>query len=191
MDKIKALIREPALLLDAFETFVVMAIALGLFSLSGDQQTNLVALFIALLGVAKGFLTQPFPVTVITDFGRAAIVFSVSLGLLKWSPDQVTVVVTFLGTLMTLVQRSQITPRYDPVIASGGAGAGPVADANITRGEQGATDLLTAIGAVLLVVGLLNLLLMLVGSAFLPLVISLILIVVGALMFAFGRRSVL
>ena len=138
MDKIKALIREPALLVDAFESAVVFAIAMGLFALSGDQQTNTVALFIAVLAVAKGFLTRPFPVTVLTDLGRAAVVWAVSLGLLSWTAAQVTIAVTFLGTLMTLIQRGQITPRFDPVVASGGAGAGPVAE--VPKGEQGAGE---------------------------------------------------
>jgi hypothetical protein len=144
VDRFKALVREPALLLDAFESFVVVAIALGLFSLSGDQQTNLVALFIAILAVAKGFLTKPFPVMVLTDLGRSGVVFCVSLGVLHWTPDQVTVVVTFLGTLTTLVGSIRTTPRYDPVTAPGGAGGGPV------RGEGG----IMGLGEVMLVVTL-------------------------------------
>jgi hypothetical protein len=126
MERVKALVREPALLIDAFESLVVVLIALGVLGLHGDAQTNLVALFIAVLALVKGFFTRPFPVTVIPDLGRAALVFCVSLGVLKWSPDQVTVLVTFLGTLMTVVQRAQITPAYDPVARPGGAGAGPL-----------------------------------------------------------------
>lgn len=192
MDKFKALIREPALLIDAFESAVVFAIAMGLFSLSGDQQTNTVALFIAVLAVAKGFLTQPFPVTVITDLGRAAVVWSVSLGFLDWTADQVTICVTFLGTLMTLIQRSQISPRYDTVTAPTGAGSGPVTSPD--KGERGAVrsdGALFIVGVVLAVIGLLALLLVALGNPFLPLVWSIILLVVGLLAIVFSRRSTL
>jgi hypothetical protein len=159
MDRLKALVREPALLIDAFESLVVVCIALGLFNLTGDQQTNTVALFIAILAFAKGFLTHPFPVTVVPDLGRAALVFCVSLGLLKWSPDQVTVVVTFLGTAMTLVQRSQITPRYDSIARPGGAGAGPVANTADQAGyitPEASAGGLVAFGLVLAVLGLIS-----------------------------------
>lgn len=188
MDKIKALIREPALLIDAFESALVFAIALGLFNLTGDAQTNTVAVFIALLAVLKGFLTQPFPVTVVTDFGRAALVWSVSLGLLTWTPDKVTIAVTFLGTLMTLIQRGQITPRFDPVLAQGGAGAGPVA--NVNKGEEGAADFLYIGGVLLVILGLLDLILVAVGNAFLPLVWAIILVVVGIVLIFAARRGV-
>jgi hypothetical protein len=188
MDKIKALIREPALLVDAFESAVVFFIAMGLFSLSGDQQTNTVAVFIALLALLKGFLTQPFPVTVITDLGRAAVVWSVSLGLLSWTPDQVTITVTFLGTLMTLIQRAQITPRYDTVAAPTGAGSGPVT--SVSRGEQGATNFLFVAGVVLVVLGLLALLLIVTGDAFVKLPIAIIVLVIGGILVFASRRSV-
>ena len=187
MDKIKALIREPALLIDAFESAVVFFIAMGFFALSGDQQTNTVALFIAVLALAKGFLTQPFPVTVITDLGRAAVVWSVSLGFLDWTADQVTIAATFLGTLMTLIQRSQITPRYDSVVVAGGAGAGPVA--NVTRGEQGAAEPLYVGGIVLAVLGLIFLLLVALGSPVLPLIWSLLLFVAGVVLIFTSRHS--
>lgn len=183
MDRLKALVREPALLIDAFESLVIVLIALGLFDLTGDDQTNVVALFIAALGVLKGFMTRPFPVTVIPDFGRALLVFCVSLGILRWSPDQVTVVVTFLGTLMTVVQRAQITPRNDPVARPGGAGAGPLAG----RTEVGAATLGT-IGVVLAVLGLVLILLALVSVAA-TLEIGIVLLVLGLLLMIVGGRS--
>lgn len=189
MDKFKALIREPALLIDAFESAVVFFIAMGLFALSGDQQTNTVALFIAVLAVAKGFLTRPFPVTVITDLGRAAVVWSVSLGYLDWTADQVTIAATFLGTLMTLVQRAQITPRYDTVSAYGGAGAGPVAD--LAKDEQGATNAGSALfvaGVVLVVLAVLALLLIVLGDAFVSLPVAIIVLVLGAVLVFVSRR---
>jgi len=188
MDKFKSLIREPALLIDAFESAVVFFIAMGLFSLSGDQQTNTVALFIAVLAVAKGFLTQPFPVTVITDLGRAAVVWSVSLGFLNWTADQVTIAATFLGTLMTLIQRAQITPRYDPVIAAGGAGSGPVA--NVAKGERGAATASGAFfvaGVVLVVLAVLALVLIVVGDPFVSLPVAIIVLVVGAALVYISR----
>lgn len=189
MDKFKALIREPALLIDAFESAVVFAIAMGLFSLSGDQQTNTVALFIAVLAVAKGFLTQPFPVTVITDLGRAAVVWSVSLGFLHWTADQITITVTFIGTLMTLIQRAQISPRYDTVTAPTGAGSGPVTSPRGEAGYARSDGALFIAGVVLVVLGLLALLLVALGNPFLPLVWSIILLVVGAVLVYLSRRT--
>lgn len=182
MDRLKALLREPALLIDAFESLVVVLIALGMFSLTGDQQTNTVALFIAILALAKGFFTRPFPVTVVTDLGRAAAVWCVSLGLLHWTPDQVTVVVTFLGTLMTVVQRAQITPRFDPVARPGGAGAGPIAG----REEIGAGEL-SYLGYVLVIVGVILLILAAFGTV--PFIWAVACIVVGVLLWVFAGRG--
>lgn len=184
MDRLKALIREPALLLDAFESIVVFAVALGLFSLSGDQQTNLIAVFIALLAVAKGALTQPFPVMVLVDLGRAALVFCVSLGVLNWTADQVTVAVTMLGTVLTVVARGQVTPRYDPVWRSpGGAGAGPV------RGDIGWASPLYIIGVVLIVLGVLALVLLAVGDPIIPLIWAILLLVAGVVCFIAASRT--
>lgn len=126
MERLKALIREPAMLIDFFESLVVFAVAMGFLNLSGEQQMNAIALFIAVLAVAKGFLVEPFPVMVIGDLGRAALVFFVSVGTLNMTADQITIAVTMLGTLLSLVGRGQVTPRYDPVTANTGAGAGPV-----------------------------------------------------------------
>ena len=112
--RLRELLREPALLVDAFESGVVLAVALGLFHLTGESQRDLIALFIATLAVAKGALTHPFPVTVIPDVGRAALVFFGSVHLTHLTADQITLVATFLGTLMTLLQRPQITPAIEP-----------------------------------------------------------------------------
>lgn len=180
MDRIRALLREPALLIDAFESLVVVLIALGMFNLTGDQQTNVVALFIAILAFVKGFFTRPFPVTVVTDLGRAAAVFCVSLGILHWSPDQVTLVVTFLGTLMTVVQRAQITPRYDPVSRPGGAGAGPLAG----REDVGETAL-GFVGYILVILGIILLALALFGIV--PFYWGLILLIVGVVLWVLDR----
>lgn len=175
MNRFRVLIREPALIIDAFESGVVMAVALGLFSLHGEQQRDLIAAFIALLAVVKGFSTKPFPVTVIPDFGRAALVFFGSIQLTHLNADQITIVVTFLGTVMTLMQRAQITPVADPVVKLGGAGAGPVA------GEAGLVTTNYALAVCLIVVGLIVWALL--GSA----VLGLILIVVGVVLL-FVRR---
>jgi preprotein translocase subunit SecG len=154
MDRLKQLIREPALLIDAFETLVVMVVALGLFSVSGDQQKILIALLIAVLAFAKGFLTTPFPVTVVPDLGRAALVAATAFGVFHISADQITIIVTFLGTAMTLVQRGMITPKNDPQVAVAGAGAGPVAG----RTEEGAANVLVIVCVVLAVIFILALL---------------------------------
>lgn len=120
MGRLNALVREPALLIDAFESLIVVLVALGMFNLTGDQQVNIIAAFIAIMALAKGFLTTPFPVTVIPDLGRALLVVCVSLNILHMSADQVTLLATFLGTLMSVVQRAQITPRHDPPPAAAG-----------------------------------------------------------------------
>jgi hypothetical protein len=173
MDRVKALIREPALLIDAFESLVVFAVALGFLGLSGDQQTNTIALFIAVLALAKGFLTQPFPVTVIPDLGRAALVFCVSLGMLNLSADQITVTVTMLGTVIAALARGQITPRFDPVVRTGGAGAGPLSG---TPTERGA------------VFGVLVIILLAAGQPLVSLVWCILLIVAGAVLMYLGSR---
>lgn len=153
MDRLKLLIREPALLIDAFESVVVVAVALGLFGLSGEAQRDLIALFIAVLAVAKGVLTKPFPVTVVPDLGRAALVFFGSVGLTHLSADQITLVATMLGTVTTLLSRAQITPTFDPIIRPGGSGAGPV------QNETGAVrSSYSAIGIALILIGVVVLL---------------------------------
>lgn len=172
MDRIKALIREPALLLDAFESAVVVAVALGLFNITGDQQRYIIGAFIAVLALAKGFTTKPFPVTVIPGLGRALLVLVGSFGLIHLNADQITLLVTFLGTLTSLVARAQITPRYDPVIAPAGAGAGPV----VGNGEGGYGDVFTLFGVALIILGLLLILLLH------HLVIGIVLAIVGVVL---------
>jgi hypothetical protein len=151
MDRLRLLAREPALLIDAFESAVVLAVALGLFHLTGESQRDLIALFIAVLAVVKGFTTHPFPVTVVPDLGRAALVFFGSVQLTHLTADQITLVATFLGTLMVLLQRAQITPANDAIIRPGGAGAGPVA----TRTEAGALNSRASLGIAVMLVGVL------------------------------------
>lgn len=110
MTRFKELLREPALVIDAFESGLVLAIAFGLFHLTGAAQRDLVALFIAVLAVGKGFTTKPFPPTVIPDFGRAAFVFFGSVHLTHLTADQITLVATFLGTMTTLIATNRISP---------------------------------------------------------------------------------
>lgn len=186
MDRLKALVREPALLIDAFESLVVVLVAWGFLGLTGDQQTVTVGLFIAVLAVVKGVLTHPFPVTVIPDLGRAALVFCASLGIIHVTPDKITLFVTFLGTVMTLIQRGQITPRGDSVARPGGAGSGPIAGRR--NSDAGFMDLgllgaiLAVVGLVLVVVGLL--------TVYNTVVLGVILFVLGVVLYVFaGHRS--
>lgn len=183
MDRLKALIREPALLLDAFESVVVFAVAVGLLGLSGDQQTNLIAVFIALLAVAKGVLTKPFPVMVLADFGRALLVFCVSLGVLNLTADQVTITATMLGTVLTVVARGQITPRYDPVVEAAGAGAGPV------RNDIGSAAPLYIAGVVLIVLGVIALLLLALGDPIVSLVWAILIVILGVVLCVVSSRT--
>ncbi len=180
MDRIKALIREPALLIDTAETLLIMLVAFGL-SLTGDQETYIIATLVALAGVAKGFSTTPFPVSVIPDFGRAVLVLAASFGL-NVSPEQIAVAVTFLGTFLTLIMRSQITPRKDPVIAPEGAGAGPV------RGERGAA-LLGTIGMVIAIVGVIAAVLSFLDVIAVDAIACLVIILLGAVLWIAGGRT--
>lgn len=127
MDRLRLLLREPALIIDFVETLVVVLVSFGL-ALTHDQQAWIVAVVVASLGVAKGFATHPFPVTVITDLGRAVLMLAVAFNL-RISIDQVAMLTTLLGTLTTVIARGQITPVNSPVTDPGGAGAGPVVPA--------------------------------------------------------------
>lgn len=179
MGRFRELLREPALLLDAVETLVVLLVAFGL-SLSGDQQNYIVAAVVALVGVAKGFTTTPFPVSVIPDFGRAVLVLAASFGL-PMTADQIAVLATFLGTVTTLVMRAQITPTRDPVTKPGGAGAGPV------TGEAGYA-MLSVVGIVLVGAGLLLLVLDLAEAVAVPILVPILLVVLGVVIVAVDRR---
>lgn len=110
--RLRELIREPALLIDLVETLVVLLVAFGV-TLSGDQQTYIVAAVVALLGLAKGLLTRPFAVTLLTDAARAVLVLAASFGV-GLSADQIAVIATGLGTIVTLIARGQITPTSTP-----------------------------------------------------------------------------
>lgn len=127
MTRIKLLLREPALIIDLVETLVVVFVSFGI-ALTHDQQAWIVGVVVAALGVAKGFATHPFPVTVITDLGRAILMLAVAFNL-RISIDQVAMLTTLLGTVTTLIARAQITPTNSPVADVGGAGAGPVVGA--------------------------------------------------------------
>lgn len=172
--QLRALLREPALLVDAFESLVVVLIALGVLNLHGDMQTTVVGLFIAALALVKGFLTKPFPVTVLPDLGRAVLVFCASWEILHVNADQITIIVTFLGTLMTVVQRAQITPRNDAVVHPQGSGSGPLAG---RKSEGGYADL-AGLGWALIVLGLILVLVSFVTTANL-LWVGVVLLVVG------------
>ncbi len=124
MSRLRELVREPALIIDIVETGLIMLVAFGL-DWSHDQQAYVIAALVAIAGVGKAITTSPFPVTLITDAGRAVLVLGASFGL-SVSVDQIALIVTFLGTLMTLVARAQITPVSSPVTAPLGSGSGPL-----------------------------------------------------------------
>jgi len=124
MNRMKELIREPALLIDLAETLVLMVVAFGI-GLSGDQQTYIVAAVIGAMGLLKGFMTRPFPPGALTDFGRAALALFASFGV-GLSADQIALIVTALGLVTSIIVRGQVSPASDPVIDATGAGSGPV-----------------------------------------------------------------
>lgn len=183
MDRLRAVLREPALLVDLAETILVVAVAYG-WALSRDQQGYIVAAIIAVAAVVKGFSTHPFPVTVFPDATRAILVVAASVFGAALTADQIAVTATLVGTIVTLIARAQITPGASPVVAPTGAGAGPV------TGEGGYASLLTIIGVVLLVLGVLGLILIAAHNALLPLVWCIILAIAGVACIVFDRRSV-
>lgn len=124
MERLKSLVREPALLIDLAETIVVALVAFGI-GLSGDQQTYIVAAVIGTLGLLKAFMTKPFAVAAVTDFGRAVLAVLMSFGV-GLTADQIAIAVTLLGTVTTILVSIRVTPTYDPVVDATGSGAGPV-----------------------------------------------------------------
>lgn len=112
MERLKTLVREPALLIDLAETLVIMLVAFGV-GLSGDQQTYIVAAVVAGLGLLKAFMTRPFAVAAVTDFGRAVLALAATFGV-GLTADQIAITVTALGTITTIILRAQVTPATDP-----------------------------------------------------------------------------
>lgn len=127
MDRFKELVREPALLIEIVSLIVVTVVSFGV-GLKGDQQTYIVAAFVALMGLLKAFLTRPFVVAFLTDFIRAGMILAASFGV-ALSADQISQLAMLVGLITTVVIRAQITPTMSPVIQPEGAGAGPVAGA--------------------------------------------------------------
>lgn len=125
MTRFKELIREPALLIEIVSLVVVTVVSFGV-GLHGDQQTYIVAAFVALLGLLKAFLTRPFVVAFLTDFIRAGLILAASFGV-ALSADQISQLAMLVGLVTTVIIRGQITPTQSPVVEPGGSGAGPVA----------------------------------------------------------------
>lgn len=125
MNRFQELVREPALLIEIVSLTVVLVVSFGI-GLNGDQQTYIVAAFVALMGLLKAFLTRPFAVAFLTDFIRAGLILAASFGV-ALTADQISQLAVLVGLITTVVIRGQITPTRSPVIAQGGAGAGPVA----------------------------------------------------------------
>lgn len=182
MDRLKAIVREPALLVDLAETLLVVAVAYG-WALSRDQQGYIVAAIIAVAALIKGFTTHPFPVTVFPDATRAILVVAATVFGAAISADQIAVTATLIGTIVTVISRGQITPVNSSVDAPAGAGAGPV------TGEAGYTTL-AMVGVVLAVLGVLGLILIAVHNPLLPLIWCILLVVIGAALVFFDRRAV-
>lgn len=175
MDRLKLLVREPALLLQLAENIIAALVIINV-ALSHDQETWIMAAIVAVNGILKGLTTHPFPVHFITDLARAVLMVGISFGL-NLSVDKVTILVTLVGTMVALVGSLRTTPAYDPVIRPGGAGGGPVS----TRAEGGYANY-GFLGIVLIVVGLL---LWLLGGW---LVLGIILIALGLILLVVPLR---
>lgn len=181
MNRFNVILRDPALLLDTLETGLVLLVALGM-PLSHDQTTYIVAVVIALIGIAKGAATHPFPVHLIVDLSRAALVLAASFGL-NLPPDKIAIIVTFIGTLTSLVGSIRTTPSYDAITRPGGAGAGPVT----TRTEAGYGDPFYLLSVVLIIGGVLVLIFW--HALFLALVLIVLGIILGCVPTYRGRRG--
>lgn len=186
MERVRALLREPALLIDLGETLVLFLVAFGI-GINGDQQSYLTAAIIALVGLAKAFTTKPFPVTLLTDAVRSVLVVFASFGV-GLTADQITLTATLVGTVITVIARAQITPRRDPVVSVDGAGAGPVrGNANLGReGGYANGGVIASLGVALIVIGVLLLLLSALGALGVSLTVSVVLIATGVLLWVVG-----
>lgn len=100
--------REPALLLDAAKALLVLLVGFGV-PLSNEQQTWIIALLVAIIGLWEGLATRPVSVIAITDVVQAALVLAVGFGL-NWSGEQIALLVGFAGVLTTLIQRANVSP---------------------------------------------------------------------------------
>lgn len=169
MDRLKLLVREPALLLQLVENIIAALVIINIH-VSRDSEVWIMAAIVAVNGILKGLTTHPFPVHFITDLARAVLMIGISFGL-NLSVDKVTVLVTLVGTIVALVGSLRTTPAYDPVTRPGGAGGGPVS----TKAEGGYANY-GFLGIVLIVIGLL--IWLLAGMS----VIGIILIVLGVVL---------
>lgn len=184
MDRLRLIVREPAQIIDLIETGLMLLVALGL-SLSNDQIGYIGAALFAVAGVLKALTTSPWPVNVFTDAARAIAVLAVAFGL-DWDAQTVTVLVTFIGTIVTTMNTLRTTPNFDPVVARGGAGAGPVTG-RAGEAEDGWAAL-EVLGAVIALVGLVLLVLTLtVKSVTISPLICIVLLVIGIVMVAVDR----
>lgn len=188
MDRLKLIVRYPAALIDVIETALVFLVALGL-NWTDDQVANTTGVVIAVAAVAKALTVQPWPVNVFTDAARALAVFAVGFGWLDWDANTTAIFVTLVGTAVTMFNTTQTTPVYDPVVAAGGAGAGPVTGKS--GDDEAGYTALEVVGAVLALAGLVLLILTLaVESVHIGIVIPLVLLVIGVVILAVGRTRV-
>lgn len=178
--RVSQVLREPALLIDLGETLVIAVVAFGL-PVSGDQQTYLVAAIVAAVGLLKAATTRPFAAGALTDFARAALVVAASFGV-GLTSNQIAILVTLLGTVTTLVLRAQVTPRSDPVVVVGGAGAGPVS------GEAGYA-VLGALGLGLVVLSVILLVTTLLKAFVVAWPVLIVLFVVGLVLLFLDRGN--
>lgn len=110
LPKISLGTNEPALLLDALKTALVMlATFLPQLHLSDEVQTWVLAVGVAVFGLLKGMSTHPFPVTAITDLIVAVGILAIGLGL-NVTQDQLGTIVVFVTAVMVAIQRHQISP---------------------------------------------------------------------------------
>lgn len=105
--------REPALILEALKAGLV-ALALVTPGLSNDVQVGVMVVATAAFALLQGLTTHPFQVTVVTGFistvGVAIAAFGIDV-----PPDSLAAVVVLVGAVSTLISRSQISPKVDPL----------------------------------------------------------------------------
>ncbi|MCM0622346.1 hypothetical protein [Nocardioides bruguierae] len=123
--------REPALLLDAVETALVLLVALGV-ALTDDQTAAITAVIMAAIALLKGWATRPFEVALLVDGARSVLVLVMTFGV-GLSPEFIAVATTFVGTFTTLVMRGQISPANGSTTPTSTPTSTVVTDAGHTR----------------------------------------------------------
>lgn len=109
----KILGREPAIILSFIAIVVKLAAAFGL-DVSVDQQAWINAVAAAAVGLALAVMANDGIGAAVLGLVQSSLALAVGLGL-EWSVDQQAVVMSFVGAVVAMFDRTQVTA---PVPAS-------------------------------------------------------------------------